>query len=193
MEQQAEPKKAAPKPLNQMPTGKVKLGEWLHGRVPHGAVEEEYRFHPTRKWRFDWFLPAYNIAVEYEGFMQMGSNAAHSAVTGIMRDVEKYNESQAMGIRVFRAHAENVRTGAFFELMERVLTQEYNVKGGAVLPRPPHHDPQAGVVGLSLTRYIQFSSFVSRWPDFRFRVGRWDASGVGFSVSCSTVSGANTN
>jgi hypothetical protein len=26
-----------------------------------------------------------------------------------------------MGIRVFRATAENIRTGSFFELMERVL------------------------------------------------------------------------
>lgn len=121
MEQQAEPKKAAPKPLNQMPTGKVKLGEWLHGRVPHGAVEEEYRFHPTRKWRFDFFLPHHNVAIEYEGFMTKGANVGHASISGIMRDVAKYNEAQAMGIRVFRASAENIRTGEFFELMERVL------------------------------------------------------------------------
>lgn len=34
----------------------------------------------------------------------------------------RYNEAQAMGIRVFRAHAENIRTGEFFALMERVLS-----------------------------------------------------------------------
>lgn len=108
------PKKKA----NTMPSTKKKLGEWLKKRV---EVVEEYPFHPTRKWRFDWYIPSHAIAVEYEGMMTQGANVGHASISGIMRDVEKYNEATAMGILVFRAHAENIRTGTFFKLMESVL------------------------------------------------------------------------
>jgi hypothetical protein len=116
------PTMPAKRTMNTEPDTKKKLRAWLENWG--GEVIPEYQFHRVRRWRFDFFLPHYSIAIEYEGFMQMGSNAAHSAVTGIMRDVEKYNEAQAMGIRVFRCHAENIRTGKFFELMERVLGEE---------------------------------------------------------------------
>jgi hypothetical protein len=120
MEREAEPKplKLAEPKTNTEPLTKKSLALWLQNRY---LVQEEYRFHLTRKWRFDFFLPHHNVAVEYEGFMTQGANVGHASIAGIMRDVEKYNEAQAMGIRVFRATAENIRTGSFFELMERVL------------------------------------------------------------------------
>jgi hypothetical protein len=27
----------------------------------------EYRFHPQRRWRFDWYIPSIKVAVEIEG------------------------------------------------------------------------------------------------------------------------------
>ena len=43
-----------------------------------GAVEHEYRFHPERKWRFDWALPERMIAFEYDGIMS--GHASHASI-----------------------------------------------------------------------------------------------------------------
>lgn len=104
---------------NKNPQARDDLHDWLL-HTGWGPVETEYRFHPVRRWRFDFYLPDHNIAVEYEGVMTKGANVGHASIAGIMRDVEKYNEATAMGIRVFRATAENVRTGAIFTLLENV-------------------------------------------------------------------------
>lgn len=104
-----------------------KAREDLHAYLVYGGfgpVETEYKFHPVRRWRFDFFLPDHNIAVEYEGIMNAAGNVGHASISGIMRDVEKYNEATAMGIRVFRAHAKNIHDGTIFTLLDRVMGED---------------------------------------------------------------------
>jgi very-short-patch-repair endonuclease len=84
-----------------------------------GAVEHEFQFHPVRKWRFDWALPDRKIAWEYDGLMQ--ADASHSSVAGILRDVEKINEAQALGWTVYRVNAKSIHDGSAFTLADRVL------------------------------------------------------------------------
>lgn len=36
-------------------------------RFGKNGFESEYQFHETRKYRFDWAIPEYKIAIEYEG------------------------------------------------------------------------------------------------------------------------------
>jgi hypothetical protein len=80
---------------------------WCNERAV--TLQEEYKFHPARKWRFDWYVDAYKFAVEFEGGIFAGGAGGHNSVTGIMRDVEKYNAAAAAGITVFRFHAENYK------------------------------------------------------------------------------------
>jgi hypothetical protein len=49
----------------------------------------EYRFHPTRKWRFDYAIPERMIAIEYNGIMSAKSR--HTTVIGYSNDLEKIN------------------------------------------------------------------------------------------------------
>ena len=86
------------------------------------TLEREYRFHPERKWRFDWCWPAGKIAIEYDGIMFR--NASHSSMSGILRDSEKANEAQRLGWRIFRANAKSVDDGTFYALIDSVLAQE---------------------------------------------------------------------
>lgn len=60
----------------------------------------EYRFHPLRRWRFDWAFVDQKIAIEVEGgiFIQ----GRHSRGVGMKKDMEKYNTAALMGWRVFR-------------------------------------------------------------------------------------------
>ena len=62
--------------------------------------EQEYKFHPTRKWRFDFAWPEKMIAVEIEGGIWVGGG--HNRPKAFLKDIEKYNNASLLGWRVFR-------------------------------------------------------------------------------------------
>ncbi len=62
----------------------------------------EYRFHPTRKWRFDFAWPDYKVAVEVEGVLWQGGGGRHQRVQGFLRDAEKYEAATLLGWTVYR-------------------------------------------------------------------------------------------
>ena len=72
--------------------------------------EREYRFHPTRKWRFDFAWPEIKVAVEIEG--SVWARGRHTRGSGYLGDIEKYNEATALGWRVYRVPAHDVESGA---------------------------------------------------------------------------------
>lgn len=61
---------------------------------------KEFKFHPVRKWRFDYAIPEHRIALEVEGGVWTGGR--HTSSVGFMKDMEKYNTATLMGWRVFR-------------------------------------------------------------------------------------------
>ena len=62
------------------------------------ALEREYRFHPTRKWRFDYAHLGAKVAVELDG--GVFTQGRHVRGAGFLRDREKINAAQLMGWRV---------------------------------------------------------------------------------------------
>ena len=60
----------------------------------------EYKFHPTRKWRFDFADLATMTAIEIEGGIFSGGR--HTRGAGYAKDCEKYNAAVHLGWRVFR-------------------------------------------------------------------------------------------
>ena len=70
------------------------------------SYEIEYKFHPTRKWRFDFALPLHKIAVEVEGASWSGGR--HTRGAGFAADCEKYSIAATLGWRVIRATTEQV-------------------------------------------------------------------------------------
>jgi very-short-patch-repair endonuclease len=71
-------------------------------------VKTEYKFHPTRRWRFDIAIPELKIAVEYEGVYGKGQSR-HTSAGGYTGDCDKYNEAVVLGWRVLRFTAKNVK------------------------------------------------------------------------------------
>lgn len=70
---------------------------------------QEHKFHPERKWRFDYCWPDFKIALELEG--GAFSKGRHTNGKGFTEDIVKYNEAQRLGWSVFRATSEQVKIG----------------------------------------------------------------------------------
>lgn len=66
----------------------------------------ELKFHPTRKWRFDYAIQSKMIAIEYEGVCG-GGKSRHTTAMGYSKDAEKYNEAAKLGWKVLRYTALN--------------------------------------------------------------------------------------
>lgn len=80
--------------------------------------QREFKFHPTRKWRFDFAWPGRLLAVELEGAVWV--QGRHTRGTGYTGDMEKYNAAIELEWRVLRypvckgtieaKHFEQIRT-----------------------------------------------------------------------------------
>ena len=71
--------------------------------------ELEYRFHPTRKWRFDLAFIKEKLAVEIEGAVLIMGR--HNRGAGFVKDMEKYNEATYLGWHIARFTPADVKSG----------------------------------------------------------------------------------
>ena len=56
---------------------------------------KEYRFHPTRQWRFDYAFPSIRVAIEIDGGVWI--NGRHNRPSGFLGDMEKFNAAATLG------------------------------------------------------------------------------------------------
>jgi very-short-patch-repair endonuclease len=83
--------------------------------------EREYRFHPTRRWRFDRAWPEFKLAVEIEGVIGAGRGGRHQRPVGMARDAEKYNAAQLAGWTVLRFTPAQIKAGYAIREVECAL------------------------------------------------------------------------
>lgn len=80
---------------------------------------KEYKFHPTRRWRFDYAIPEHKIALEVEGGVWTGGR--HTSPKGFLNDMEKYNTATLMGWRVFRTIPDELHTNATLQMLRTAM------------------------------------------------------------------------
>lgn len=83
--------------------------------------QREYKFHPARKWRFDFADPERKIAVEIDGGVFV--KGRHSRGAGYRSDCEKLNAAAALGWRVFK-YVERKGMPHFFEDYQTIVDRE---------------------------------------------------------------------
>lgn len=66
----------------------------------------EFRFHETRKWRFDFAIPEQKIAIEIEGGIWI--QGRHNRASGFVKDMEKYNTAASLGWILIRSTPQNI-------------------------------------------------------------------------------------
>lgn len=69
--------------------------------------EKEYRFHKTRRWRFDYAVPSYKLAIEIEGGIWI--KGRHTRGAGYSKDCEKYNQAAIHGWTVLRYPSNEIK------------------------------------------------------------------------------------
>ena len=83
-----------------------------------GECEREYRFHPIRRFRFDYAIPSKKIAIEQEG--GAWTNGRHTRGKGYISDMEKYNIATSMGWRVLRFTPDQMMKTETLNLIKKV-------------------------------------------------------------------------
>ena len=81
--------------------------------------EQEFYFHPERKWRADFHLIDKKILVEVEGGIWSGGR--HTRGKGYLRDLEKYNAATMMGFQVIRFSTDQVKSGHAIQQIEKMV------------------------------------------------------------------------
>ena len=102
----------------------------LHMRAAGLNPETEYRFHPPRRWRFDFAFPDQKIAVECEG--GTWTNGRHVRGSGFEADCEKYNTAAIDGWVLLRFTERMISAGSALQTIEAALN-EYTLKEGPAI------------------------------------------------------------
>ena len=79
----------------------------------------EHRFHPTRKWRFDYAWEDHRVALEVEGGVWVGGR--HTSGAGFVKDMEKYNEAACLGWRIIRCQPKELCSSKTVDNIKRAL------------------------------------------------------------------------
>ena len=85
------------------------------------APVREHRFHPVRKFRFDYAWPDAQVALEVEGGVWTGGR--HTRGTGFLRDMEKYNHAAVRGWYVVRCTPDTLCTDGTIQMLKELLNQ----------------------------------------------------------------------
>jgi len=86
-------------------------------RLPKPVTE--HRFHPGRRWRFDYAWEHALVALEVEG--GAWTKGRHTRGQGFIDDMEKYNQAVLLGWRVVRFTPDQIAAGACLPVLRVLL------------------------------------------------------------------------
>ena len=89
-------------------------------RLPKPVTE--HRFHPGRRWRFDYAWLPELVALEVEG--GAWTKGRHTRGQGFIDDMEKYNQAVCLGWRLVRFTPEQLASGECLPVLRQLLGME---------------------------------------------------------------------
>ena len=78
--------------------------------------DDEFRFHPVRKWRFDAAFVERRLAIEFHGGVWSGGR--HTTGDGFSKDQEKWANAALLGWRIIPVTSGQFAAGALWEYLE---------------------------------------------------------------------------
>lgn len=82
----------------------------------------EHRFHPVRRWRFDFAWIDQKVAVEVNGGVWVGGR--HTRGAGFLGDMQKLNEAQKLGWSVYQFTPQQMRSGEAANFLRAIFGLE---------------------------------------------------------------------
>ncbi len=86
------------------------------------APIREFRFHQSRRWRFDYAWPEQMVALETEG--GIWTRGRHTRGKGFSADMLKYSEAAIAGWCVIRVATAHLHSNLMLDLLTRALTRK---------------------------------------------------------------------
>ena len=83
------------------------------------APVAEFRFHPIRKWRFDFCWPDQKVALEIQGGIFF--NGRHSRGAAMLKEWEKLNTAAGMGYRLLYCQPADCTKAATIDAIKAAL------------------------------------------------------------------------
>jgi len=99
----------------------------------HAECIREHRFYKPRRWRFDYALPLYKIAIEVEGGVWTGGR--HIRPKGFLSDIQKYNTAALLGWRVFRTTPDKLMSNDTLLLLKNAISGSFCASNDVFLPQ----------------------------------------------------------
>ncbi len=87
---------------------------------------KEFRFHPKRRWRFDYAFPPLKIAIEVEG--GVWTKGRHTRGSGFVKDMEKYNTAAVQGWTLIRVTPKNLIKKSTVELIQQSINNKQKIE-----------------------------------------------------------------
>ncbi len=84
--------------------------------------QKEYKFHPTRKWRFDWAWPERKIGLEVDGGLWIGGR--HNRPVTMIKDNEKFNQAALLGWKILKFTPQQFKNGEAAELLAKIFADK---------------------------------------------------------------------
>ena len=84
----------------------------------HLKVIKEFQFNPNRKWKADYYIPELNLLIEQEGGVY--TRQAHGSISGILRDIAKYNSATQLGYKILRFTPDQLYTTAALDAIREI-------------------------------------------------------------------------
>lgn len=91
-------------------------------RILRSDACEEFRFHPTRKWRADFAIPSAKILIEIDGGIWM--QGRHNRPAGFEADQIKRNAAAALGYLCLHFLPKHVASGYFIETVRGAIAAQ---------------------------------------------------------------------
>jgi hypothetical protein len=79
----------------------------------------EYRFHPDRRWRFDFAWEKQQVAVEVQG--GIWTRGRHTRGAALLKEWEKLNTAATLGWRILYCQPDDLLTTQFMATLKQAL------------------------------------------------------------------------
>lgn len=86
-------------------------------------LQPEFKIFDDRKFKADWRVADTKILVEFEGGLFRMGKRGHNSVTGILRDIEKYNLCALAGWIVIRITPKHIVSGQALQWVEQAISR----------------------------------------------------------------------